>query len=167
MGKILGRLFDLIGFLLALAALLFLGWSIAALLATGGVAGAAYTPFIEAQLGAGNSTYGNNTPYVTGFPVVYENFTVPGHFLHISCRNVTGGTCSTPPSFNIYVYHGGVQTNGTAVTCSATAQAIGTHTDQAESLPWVAGDEIGAFISNQASGCNAPNFDLDILVSMP
>lgn len=125
------------------------------------------TPQAEFQVGAGNNNYGNSSSYTTNEVVAYDNPINAGHIHDLTCRNVTGGSCTTASTFNVYVYHGGVQTNGTALTCSTSQEAIGTNSHQAESLSFVAGDEVGVFISQIGGTCNAPIFDVDMTITEP
>lgn len=121
----------------------------------------------EFQLSSGNSTYGNNTPYATNVEVANEVMNNAGTIAHLSIETVSGGSCSTPPTFNSYVVHGGVQTNGTALQASSTQQPIGTVSEQVENQKFVAGDTIGIFVSTQATTCTTPTFDVDILITEP
>lgn len=118
------------------------------------------------QLGLGNIAVGQNTPYATNTFVIQETYPVGGKIVHLSCKTITSGTCQTPPAFNVYVYHSG-QTNGTALTCSGTVQAGANNvSSQVENMTFVAGDEVGTFVSTGATGCNAPLFDVDMLIGV-
>lgn len=125
-------------------------------------------PAIEFQLVQGLNTFGNNTSFATGLPVAFETPINGGTIQHLSCRNISGGTCSgAAPTFNVYKIHSAVETDGTPLTCSTTQQGKGVESLQTEAMTYVPGDEIGVYISTQGNGCNAPIFDVDALVSEP
>ena len=118
------------------------------------------------QIGAGNATFGTNSSYGINTPVANESFPTSGKIVHVSCQNITGGTCSgNAPSFEAYVIHGGVETDSSPVNCSATQQSISTGpTTTTVNQAFVANDNVGIKVSTAGSSCNSPSFDADILV---
>lgn len=158
----------LLGYLLFINSLLFLlfvgtGYCISGIGAPG-PQGPAGPSIFEWQLGSGNNFFGNNTRYANGNQIANEKLSYNGTILHLSCANLTGGTCSTAPIVNVYVNHSGVLTYGTTLTCSTTIQPAGTVSDLTENLSFVAGDTVGLVISTIGSNCNNTIFDIDSLI---
>lgn len=136
--------------------------------AGGGTPTWAPTPLVESQVGAGNNSYGNGSIYNSGECVANEKFTKAGTIVHVSCANITGGSCSTAPSFEARVAPaGGASPTAapTSVACNAT-QDTNPQSDAVVTVnqTWVAGDTICLWLKSTGTGCNAPIFDPDLLV---
>lgn len=125
------------------------------------------TPLIENQLGSGNAGYGNSSTYTAGQFVANEQYTHAGVIEHVSCANITGGSCTGAPTFDGCVDHGGTVTcSGTPVTCPNTQTTKpSTITSVALNLAWAAGDFVGLKLVSLGTACNAPTFDADLLLS--
>lgn len=122
---------------------------------------------LEGYLVSGSGIYGNNTSgnFPTGSILMQATAQKPGHFVTLTSTNLSlnGGSCSTAPTFNVF----DGSTNGTAKIASASAQAQGTATTQAETLPFLAGDTIGLFVSTQGATCLAPTFAVSATLNYP
>lgn len=79
----------------------------------------------------------------------------PGKFYNLEIVNQNGGTCTTAPTFNIF---DGTTNIGTGIAGSTTQQTKGVATDQAETLPFNAGDRIGIYLSSAGATCTGTNF---------
>jgi hypothetical protein len=87
-----------------------------------------------------------------------------GHFTNLQVVTSLGGTCTTPPQFNVF---DGTTNVGSTVTASATTQTKGTGTSTAQTLPFAAGDSIGIYISTAGGTCVANNFIVTAQYSTP
>lgn len=118
--------------------------------------GAAFEPLATQGMG---SAFGALGDYTTSTPVLWmTTASGAGHFNNLYCtvETLNGGSCSTAPTVN--VFDASTSNTGTALTCSATAQSVGTISSQAQTLTWKAGDVIGIYISTVGGTCVAPLF---------
>lgn len=118
------------------------------------------------QIGSGNSQYGNSSRYTAGNVIARDIFSVASKIVHITCDNTTGGTCGVPPQFIPYYFDSGVEHDGAAITCNTTIDPPGSTNDIAVNLAVPAGNEMGIKIGTLGSGCNAPTYDVDIMVGI-
>lgn len=130
---------------------------------TAGVGSWIATP---AHITAGPNTFGNNTIYATGVPIMQVVAGSAGHFTQLASTNITlnAGSCTTAPTFNVF---DGATNLGTAKIASATVQAKGTATTQAETQTFAAGDVIGIIVSTAGSVCLLPIFAVSATVVNP
>lgn len=154
---------------LALCLIALFAWPAAglALEGQGGINSNAITTAYS-QIGSGNGAYGNSSQYSAAQYVANEIFSNGGTIVHLTCNNITGGTCTTSaPIFNASVIHGGVETLGTQLSCSTTKDTVQNAPSQVENLTWVAGDTVALKLISIGTGCNGPAFDVDLLVKTP
>jgi hypothetical protein len=87
-----------------------------------------------------------------------------GHFTNLQVIASLGGTCTTPPQFNVF---DGTSNVGTAVTATATTQTKGNATVQAQTRTFAAGDQIGIYISTAGATCTTDSFVVTAQYSTP
>ena len=80
-----------------------------------------------------------------------------GHFVNLQIISSTGGTCTTPPIFNVF---DGASNIGTPVTAPTGVQTKGNATNGAQTLAFSAGDNIGVYISSAGAGCTTDQFSV-------
>ena len=114
---------------------------------------------ITFNLSAGDNVFGNSSNYATGQQIAGGTAATPCHFTSLNCQNVSGGSCTTAPTVNIFDTSGATTTLGTAKACSTSQEGtIGTFTSQAQTLPMIAGDSYGIYISTQGGTCTTTDF---------
>lgn len=88
----------------------------------------------------------------TGANVVIGG-TTPGQAGHFTNLQIVsgGGSCTTPPFFNVF---DGASSVGTPKQAIAAYQSPGVATNQSQSITFAAGDNIGIFISTQGITCS-------------
>lgn len=89
---------------------------------------------------------------------------VAGHFTNLQVVTSLGGTCSTPPQFNVF---DGTSNTGSTVTASASTQTKGNGTSTAQSQTFAAGDVIGIYISTAGATCTTDQFTVTAQYSIP
>jgi hypothetical protein len=87
-----------------------------------------------------------------------------GHFTNLQVQTSLGGTCTTLPQFNVFDT---ASNTGTAVTASASTQAFGTASTQAQTLTFAAGDQIGIYVSSAGGTCTTDQFTITAEYSIP
>jgi hypothetical protein len=87
-----------------------------------------------------------------------------GHFTNLQVIASLGGTCTTPPQFNVF---DGTSNVGTAVTATATTQTKGNATVQAQTRTFAASDQIGIYISTAGATCTTDSFVVTAQYSTP
>jgi hypothetical protein len=116
---------------------------------------------ITFSLSAGDNIYGDNAVYPTGQQIGGGTASAPCHFVTLNCQNVSGGSCTTAPTVNVFDYNSGTLTTslGAAKICSASQQStLGVWTTQAQTLPIAQGDNYGIYVSTAGATCTATNF---------
>jgi hypothetical protein len=87
-----------------------------------------------------------------------------GHFTNLQVVTELGGTCTTPPVFNVF---DGTTNVGSTVTAGTTTQTKGTGTSTAQTQTFAAGDVIGVFISTAGATCVANQYIVTAQYSTP
>lgn len=87
-----------------------------------------------------------------------------GHFTNIQVVTTLGGTCSTPPQFNVF---DGTSNVGSTVTASASTQTKGTGTSTAQTQTFASGDLIGIYISTAGGTCTTDQFIVSAQYATP
>ncbi len=121
----------------------------------------AATSVVEATLSASPSTYGASAvnTVIAGTVPVHA-----GHFTNLQIVTSLGGTCTTAPQFDVF---DGTTNTGTALAATATTQTKGTATNQAETLTFAAGDNIGIYISTAGATCTSDQFTVTAQYAEP
>jgi hypothetical protein len=78
-----------------------------------------------------------------------------GHFTSLQITTTLSGTCTTAPTFSIF---DGTTNVGTPQLASATTQTKGNATSVAQTLTFVAGDNIGIYVSTAGATCTTSTF---------
>ena len=115
----------------------------------------------EGTISAGPGLFGasNINTVIAGTKAIYA-----GHFQNLQVITSLGGTCTTPPHFNVF---DGTTNTGTNVTATATTLTKGNATVQAQTLTFGAGDQIGIYISTAGSTCTTDSFVVSAQYSTP
>lgn len=115
----------------------------------------------QGTITAGPATFGTSAinTVIAGTLAAYA-----GHFTNIQVITSLGGTCTTPPQFNVF---DGTSNTGTAVVASATTQTKGNATVQSQTLTFAAGDQIGIYISTAGGTCTTDSFAISAQYSTP
>lgn len=120
-----------------------------------------YAPYTICATG----TFGSSSSFPTGQQIAAGVANTTCHFTYLSAINMTGGTCTTAPTFNVF---DGASNTGTAVLSSATQQTTrGTVTKQLQALSITAMDTYGFYVSTAGGTCTAPIFAVCGSVACP
>ena len=87
-----------------------------------------------------------------------------GHFTNLQVVTSLGGTCSTPPQFNVF---DGTSNTGSTVTAGSSTQTKGTGTSTAQTQTFASGDVIGIYISTAGGTCTTDSFIVSAQYSIP
>jgi fibronectin-binding autotransporter adhesin len=87
-----------------------------------------------------------------------------GHFTNLQAVSTVTPTCTTPPTFSVF---DGTSNVGTTLTPTTAAQTKGNATNQAETLTFAAGDNIGIYAVSTGTSCTTLNLIITATVAEP
>jgi len=86
----------------------------------------------------------------------------------LNCVNTSSASCTTAPMVNIFDVSGATTTLGMAKICNNTQDTTaGTFARQAETLPMIAGDFYGIYVSTQGGTCTTSAFTVTADIACP
>jgi hypothetical protein len=91
-----------------------------------------------------------------------------GHFTNLEVTNISTATCTGGPTINVYDYT--AATFGTGAIGSSAGNIAGTGSaavEQAQTLPFSAGDRIAIAVATTGTGCASSQFLVTATVSEP